>query len=90
MVQNYQNEIAPIFYYGISTKTNEKYLKSLIYSPLTEKVLTEWPCTYYKRKYKMWDIFCCLFNFFHSVSQEGLNPYTPTPNILKIMLGNYF
>ena len=27
MVQNYQNEIAPIFYYGISTKTNEKYLK---------------------------------------------------------------
>ena len=27
MVQKYQNEIAPIFYYGISTKTNEKYLK---------------------------------------------------------------
>ena len=27
MVQNYQNEIAPIFYYGISTKTNEKDLK---------------------------------------------------------------
>ena len=27
MVQNYQNEIAPIYYYGISTKTNEKYLK---------------------------------------------------------------
>ena len=23
----YQNEIAPIFYYGISTKTNEKDLK---------------------------------------------------------------
>ena len=27
MVQKYQNEIAPIFYYGISTKTNEKELK---------------------------------------------------------------
>ena len=26
MVQKYQNEIAPIFYYGISTKINEKYL----------------------------------------------------------------
>ena len=27
MFQKYQNEIAPIFYYGISTKTNEKDLK---------------------------------------------------------------
>ena len=27
MVQKYQNEIAPIFYYGISTKINEKDLK---------------------------------------------------------------
>ena len=27
MVQKYQNEIAPIFYYRISTKTNEKDLK---------------------------------------------------------------
>ena len=27
MVQKYQNEIAPIFYYGISTKTNEKDIK---------------------------------------------------------------
>ena len=27
MVQKYKNEIAPIFYYGISTKTNEKDLK---------------------------------------------------------------
>ena len=27
MVQKYQNEIAPIFYYGISTKTNKKDLK---------------------------------------------------------------
>ena len=27
MVQKYQNEIPPIFYYGISTKTNKKDLK---------------------------------------------------------------
>ena len=27
MVWKYQNEIAPIFYHGISTKTNEKYIK---------------------------------------------------------------
>ena len=27
MFQKYQNEIPPIFYYGISTKTNEKDLK---------------------------------------------------------------
>ena len=27
MVQKYQNEIPPIFYYGISTKTSEKDLK---------------------------------------------------------------
>ena len=27
MVQKYRNEIAPIFYYGISIKTNEKDLK---------------------------------------------------------------
>ena len=27
MVQKYQNEISPILYYGISTKTNEKDLK---------------------------------------------------------------
>ena len=27
MIWNYQNEIAPIFYYGISTKTDEKDLK---------------------------------------------------------------
>ena len=28
MVQKYQNKISPIFYYGISTKTNEKDLKN--------------------------------------------------------------
>ena len=27
MVQKYQNEIAPIFYYGISTKINKKDIK---------------------------------------------------------------
>ena len=33
MVQKYQNEIAPIFYYRISTKTNEKDLKIPILQP---------------------------------------------------------
>ena len=33
MVQKYQNEIAPIFNYGISTKTNEKDLKIPILQP---------------------------------------------------------
>ena len=33
LVQKYQNEIAPIFYYGISTKTNEKDLKIPILQP---------------------------------------------------------
>ena len=28
MVQKYQNEIPPIFYYGISTKTNKKDLRT--------------------------------------------------------------
>ena len=27
MVKKYQNEIAPVFYYGISKKTNEKDIK---------------------------------------------------------------
>ena len=35
MVWKYQNEIAPIFYYGFSTKTNEKDLKILDLQALT-------------------------------------------------------
>ena len=35
IVQKYQNEIVPIFYYGISTKTNEKDLKILDLQALT-------------------------------------------------------
>ena len=41
MVQWYQNEIAPIFYYGKSPKTSEKKLKIPILLPLTEDNLTE-------------------------------------------------
>ena len=33
MVQKYQNEISPIFYYGMSQKTNEKDLKIPILQP---------------------------------------------------------
>ena len=43
MVWKYQNEIAPILYNGISTKTDEKDIK-IPDCPLTEKVLTECPC----------------------------------------------
>ena len=39
MVQKYQNGIAPIFYYGISIKTNRKDQKYLICSLLTEIIL---------------------------------------------------
>ena len=41
MVQKYQNEIAPIFYYGKKLKTSEKLLKIPDISPLTEIILTE-------------------------------------------------
>ena len=53
MVQKYQNEISPIFYNGISTKTNEKDLKIPNLQALTlsriikmtlynSKILTTW------------------------------------------------
>ena len=48
MVQKYQNEISPILYYGISTKTNEKDLKIPNLQPFDWKVLTEWHCQLYK------------------------------------------
>ena len=46
MVQKYQNEIAPIFYYGISTKTNEKYLKIPNLQP------PDWKSPYWMTLYK--------------------------------------
>ena len=45
MVQKYQNEIAPIFYYGISTKTNEKGLKIPNLQP------PDWKSTYWMTLY---------------------------------------
>ena len=45
MVQNYQNEIAPIFYYGISTKTNEKDLK------IPNKQPPDWKSPYWMTLY---------------------------------------
>ena len=46
MVQKYQNEIAPIFYYGISTKTNEKDLKIPYLQP------PDWNHPYWMTLYK--------------------------------------
>ena len=59
MVQNYQNEIATIFYYGISTKTNEKDLKIPSLQP------PDWKHPYWmtlydkfsKRAYVLWEIY---------------------------------
>ena len=47
MVQKYQNEIAPIFYYGKSPKTNEKDLKIPILWPL------DWGQPYWMTLYVM-------------------------------------
>ena len=47
MVQKYQNEIAPIFYYGISTKTNEKDLKIPSLQP------SDWKNPYWMSLYKI-------------------------------------
>ena len=46
MVQKYQNEIAPIFYYGIKTKTNEKHVKILTLQP------PDWKHPYWMTLYK--------------------------------------
>ena len=45
MVQRYQNEIAPIFYYGKSPKTNEKDLKILNLQP------PDWGQPYWMTRY---------------------------------------
>ena len=47
MVQKYQNEIAPIFYYGKSPKTNEKDLKIPTIWPL------DWGQPYWMTLYKI-------------------------------------
>ena len=46
MDQKYQNEISPIIYYGKKLKISGKLQKYLIYSPVTEDNLTEWPGMY--------------------------------------------
>ena len=46
MVWKYQNEIAPIFYYGISTKTNEKDIKIPKLQP------PDWKSPYWMSLYK--------------------------------------
>ena len=54
MVLKYQNEIAPIFYYGISTKTNEKDLKIPNLQALTLGRIIK--MTLYNRLWNRWII----------------------------------
>ena len=54
MVQKYQNEIAPIFYYGKSPKTNEKDLKIPILWPL------DWGQPYWMTLYVHYAFTCIL------------------------------
>ena len=63
----YRNEIAPIFYYGISTKTNEKDIIIPNLQPLTEKVLTECPCMYQGNIHRYGDceiLYACVNKYF--------------------------
>ena len=50
MVHKYQNEISPIFYYGISAETNEKDLKIPILQPSDWKS-PYWMTLYFKEIY---------------------------------------
>ena len=52
MVQKYQNEIAPTFYYGISTKTNEKDIKIPKLQPPDWKS-SYWMSLYFNSKYEV-------------------------------------
>ena len=64
MVQKYQNKIAPIFYYGIITKTNEKDLKIPTYftAPWLKTSLVNVPDTfiYCLQTLMKWCIHCLL------------------------------
>ena len=62
MVQKYQNEIPPIFYYGISTKTSEKDLKIPNLQALTLGRIIK--ITLYMRIYFMWGI----TNYEHNIA----------------------
>ena len=71
MVQKYQNEIAPIFYYGKSPKTNEKDLKIPILWPL------DWGQPYWMTLYKHF--------WFELDGKTSLYTYAFTPGwILKV------
>ena len=72
MVWKYQNEIAPIFYYGISTKTNEKGLKIPILQP------PDWKHPYWMSLYiiyavSQWRV-CSLFSRCQLLRQWSCTP----------------
>ena len=68
MVWNYQNEIAPIFYYGISTKTNEKDLKIPSLQP------SDWKNPYWMSLYEVIEVWAdeCLILLNKSIIQLAL------------------
>ena len=70
-----RSEVRPAKYclYIISIYSTSSSFISVLLKPFSPQMVN-YISYYYKRKYKIWDIFCCSFNFFHSVSQEGLNP----------------
>ena len=72
MVQKYQNEIAPIFYYGISTKTNEKYLKIPSLQPSNWKN-PYWMSLYMKQSKSLFNI---------SILTADICMLSITPNML--------
>ena len=61
MVWKYQNEIAPIFYYGISTKTNEKDIKIPKLQPPDWKS-PYWMSLYIMQTWEHYSFLACLLS----------------------------
>ena len=72
MVWNYQNEIAPIFYYGMSTKTNEKDLKIPSLQP------SEWKNPYWMSLYDV-DL---IVGYLYDNSDMATAPNAPRPKLI--------
>ena len=74
MVWKYQNEIAPIFYYGISTKTNEKDIKIPKLQPPDWKS-PYWMSLYYKKLNILSALINIYLNFKISTSSSQTIPF---------------
>ena len=81
MVQKYQNEISPIFYYGKSPKTNEKDLKIPILQP------PDWKHPYWMFLYILYTV--CLN--IHISLQNIMNVLDPIKSVqLKLRIYKQF